>query len=112
MKRVVAVVAVVLCWTCAAPAFAASEDGARPARELDPNTVLFARVLLVAVGGLLVWIATGIARNGLGIGAGLRRVTGPVAWTVAGALGTLGIVVAILGIGYVRVLLGVLFGWL
>ena len=71
----------------------------------DEDTRLFARVICAGLGGAIVWVAIGIARNGVGLGGGLRRVTGPRAWAVAAVLGVLGLAIAVVGVLYVSVLL-------
>jgi hypothetical protein len=103
---------VLLGWVFAGPVSAGPKDTPRqttePARkrELHPNAVLFARAVFIAAGGLCLWIATGIARNGFGFGAGVRRVTGPPAWTVASVIAVLGLVIAVGGTVYTRKILG------
>lgn len=73
------------------------EELARKAEEHRSTGRLFVRVLCAAVGGVIVWVAVGTARNGLGFGSGLRRTTGPVAWVVAAVIGAAGLVIAVGG---------------
>jgi hypothetical protein len=78
---------------------------AKEAWKADEGTRLFVRMICAGVGGAGVWVAVGIARNGFGLGTGLRRITGPPAWTVAAVIGVLGLATAIVGVLYVSVLL-------
>jgi hypothetical protein len=103
--------ALLLCLGFAAPASAnpGEDPEARRANEAawkaDGGTRLFARLICAGVGGACVWVAVGIARNGFGLGTGLRRITGPPAWTVAAVIGVLGLATAVVGVLYVSVLL-------
>ncbi|VTS02909.1 unnamed protein product [Gemmata massiliana] len=98
--------AVVLCLASGSPVSAGTaqdaeerreEELARKAEEYRANGRLAARAFCVAIGGVIVWVAFGIARNGLGIGSGLRRTTGPVAWVAAIVVAAVGLSVAIGG---------------
>ncbi|MBP3959185.1 hypothetical protein J8F10_28405 [Gemmata sp. G18] len=73
------------------------EELARQAEEHRANGRLAARAFCVVIGGVILWVAVGIARNGLGFGSGLRRTTGPVAWVVAAVIGAAGLVIAVGG---------------
>jgi len=86
-----------------------AKEAARKADENWSNTKLFARVICVATGGVLVWLAVSIARNGLGFGPRPRRLSGLPAWTVAGVIAVFGLVVAVGGLLFAPLLLIELF---
>jgi hypothetical protein len=74
------------------------KEAAERAERDRANTVLFAQVLSVAVGLLLVWVAAGVASNGFGVGPPPRWVNGRPAWAIAAVIAALGVAVAVLGV--------------
>src|SRR5436190_7747118 len=81
------------------------KEAAEQAERNRANTVLFAQILCVAAGGLLVWVAAGITRNGFGIGPPPRWVSGKPAWAIGGLVAALGLAVAVVGVLYISELI-------
>jgi hypothetical protein len=115
MNRIVAGFTLVFALACPAGAFAdgwqadplgRSKEQVRQDTRNRDNFVFAARMLCIAAGGVMVWIAISIARNGLGIGPRPQRITGTTARVFAAVLGALGIAVAIFGTIFVADLFG------
>jgi hypothetical protein len=86
--------------------FGRSKEQVQQAEKNRENAVFVSRVVCVALGGFLVWIAISIARNGLGFGPRPQRFTGMTARVFAATLGAAGFAIAIFGTIFVSHLFG------